>query len=124
MVPGELSTVIPCFAASPLRGLICASNPGGSSIERPVGTSSLCSGFSNTALSRFAFRSRPAASWVAYSGSACLELLITLTSMSFHLFEVINFKLVDDEHKYQYQQIIKRKAHGTVIQFPEKKGYK
>ena len=39
MVPGLLSTVMPCRSASPERGRTCASKPGGSSSTSPVGTS-------------------------------------------------------------------------------------
>ena len=46
MVPGALSTVMPCFSARPERGRTCASKPGGSAIARPVGTSARAPGVS------------------------------------------------------------------------------
>ena len=45
MVPGALSTVIPFFAARPLRGRTCASIPIGSSINKPVPTILRSKGF-------------------------------------------------------------------------------
>ena len=38
LVPTGLRLEIPCLRASPERGLICASVPGGNAMERPVGT--------------------------------------------------------------------------------------
>ena len=65
MVPGVLSTVTPCFSASPLRGLIWASKPTGSSMRKPVGMSLLSKGRSVTDASRLARRSIPALCSVA-----------------------------------------------------------
>ena len=39
MVAGLFGSVIEYFSARPLRGRICASKPGGSSMARPVATS-------------------------------------------------------------------------------------
>ena len=65
MVPGELSTVMPCFSANPERGRTCASKPGGTAMLRPVGTSLRSPGFSVTGSATAASRSNPAASCVA-----------------------------------------------------------
>ncbi len=48
IVAGLFGSVIECFNASPLRGRICASYPGGNSIARPVGTSAALPGGSVT----------------------------------------------------------------------------
>src|SRR5712692_8503269 len=68
MVAGLFGNVIACLRARPLRGRICASQPGGSSIARPVGTSSGIPGVS--VLCSTARKSKPASSEgpCAYSG--------------------------------------------------------
>ena len=67
--PGLFGTVIACFNANPLRGRICASYPGGSSIARPVGTARGTPGSSITVST--ARRSIPASSSgpCAYAGN-------------------------------------------------------
>ena len=77
MVPGEFSTVIPFFKASPLRGRICASNPCGIAMNSPVGTRHRCMGAKEIGSEILARISIPAESSVAYAGSGCFDLLIT-----------------------------------------------
>src|SRR5579872_2921677 len=68
MVAGLLGSVMACRSARPLRGRICASYPGGSSMARPVGIIWGTPGASITCST--ARRSRPASSAgpCAYSG--------------------------------------------------------
>lgn len=69
MVAGAFGMVMPCRRANPLRGRTCASNPGGSSIAKPVGTRTGTPGSSVTGST--ACKSIPASSaapW-AYCGS-------------------------------------------------------
>src|SRR5690606_38537514 len=69
------------FAASPLRGLTCASYPSGSSMNNPVLMMALSSDFSTTGASRLARRSIPADAEVSYDGSACFDLLMIFICM-------------------------------------------
>ena len=68
--------------AKPLLGRTCASTPGGSAINKPVGTRVLSSGRNTMGWSMLALRSIPALSLVAYCGRACLLLLMICISVA------------------------------------------
>ena len=61
MVPGEFRQVTPLRIASPLLGRTCASTPGGSASEIPVGTSARPIGGSTISFPTSARRSIPEA---------------------------------------------------------------
>src|ERR1035438_3361102 len=86
MVAGLFGSVMACLAARPLRGRICASYPGGSSIASPVATSRGTPG-SSTAPST-ARKSMPASSCgpCAYAGSAASSrnLRIRIFTIRYH----------------------------------------
>src|ERR1700688_344555 len=69
MVPGELSKVIPCRSARPLRGRICASKPAGIARQNPAGTSARAPGKSVSVSRTAAYTSAPAAPSVMYAGT-------------------------------------------------------
>ena len=65
MVPGALSTVMPCLSARPERGRTWASMPAGSAMAMPLGISRRSPGANTTSASIAASRSMPALNSVA-----------------------------------------------------------
>ena len=61
---------------------VCASNPAGKAIYRPVGTKQRCNGSSTIGSERLARISIPADSSVAYAGNGCFDLFIIWTVMA------------------------------------------
>mgnify|MGYP002561159917 CR=1 FL=1 len=84
--------VLTCFKANPLRGLIWASYPCGSSIYNPVGINARSRGCNVTSLSIFAFKSNPAEYSVAYSGSVWRDLFIILTFIDDNFIFILRFQ--------------------------------
>jgi hypothetical protein len=87
---GVFKTVIPFFNASPLRGLIWASYPLGSSINNPVGISFRSSGFNTTGSVKLARMSIPADISVLYCGSGLLDILTIFTCIRLFLKKTAN----------------------------------